>query len=94
MNVIQKKVLVSGQVQGVGFRYSTIKQAQQLGLIGGYVKNLNDGRVEAVFQGPADRVEALITWCHSGPSGASVDRVDVTNEAVSKHWDTIEIEYI
>jgi acylphosphatase len=62
-------------VQGVFFRYETRERARGRGL-GGWVRNLPDGRVEAVFEGPADAVEAMVEWCRSGPRGASVTDVE------------------
>lgn len=69
--------LISGQVQGVGYRYSTKVQAQALGLVG-WVRNLPDGRVEAMIQGDAAKVEAMIQWLHQGPPAAWVDAVVIT----------------
>jgi acylphosphatase len=54
-------------------------RARSLGL-GGRVQNRRDGAVEAVFEGPRDRVESTVEWCRRGPSGAEVDRVEVTDE--------------
>jgi acylphosphatase len=65
-------VYVSGQVQGVFFRDSTQEIAEQLGLTG-WVKNLPDGRVEALFEGPSERVREMIRWCEQGPPHAKVD---------------------
>jgi len=67
-------VWVSGQVQGVGYRYATQQQASGLGLTG-WVRNLPDGRVEAVFEGPPDLVAQMVAWCEQGPDTAQVDRV-------------------
>jgi acylphosphatase len=67
-------VLVSGRVQGVGFRFATCDTATRLGL-GGWVRNLSDGRVEAVFEGPAAEVAQAVAWCRRGPAGASVSNV-------------------
>lgn len=69
-------VLISGKVQGVGYRYSTFHQAHHLG-IRGWVKNLLDGRVEAVFEGSPQAVQAMLRWCHNGPLGAVVNDVAV-----------------
>jgi acylphosphatase len=66
-------------VQGVGFRYSTQAYATRAGL-GGWVRNLADGRVEAVFEGPRPAVERLVGWCCSGPRGATVREVETTWE--------------
>ena len=70
------RLLVSGRVQGVGFRDSTRQVAEQLHL-GGWVRNLGDGRVEAVFEGPAAEVARVVAWCEGGPPGARVSRVQV-----------------
>jgi acylphosphatase len=69
-------VYVSGDVQGVFFRDSTRQKAQQLGLAG-WVKNLPDGRVEALFEGPSQKVREMLRWCEQGPPHAAVENVDV-----------------
>jgi acylphosphatase len=74
------RVVVSGGVQGVGFRWSTREEATLRGLAG-YVRNLPDGRVEAVFEGPAEAVEGMIGWCRSGPRWAAVSGVEVREES-------------
>jgi len=68
-------VFVSGRVQGVFYRATTREQARERG-VDGWVRNLDDGRVEAVFEGPADAVEAMVEWCHEGSSRAHVDDVE------------------
>jgi acylphosphatase len=68
-------VRISGQVQGVFFRDSTRQKAEELGLAG-WVMNLPDGRVEAVFEGPSERVREMVRWCEEGPRNASVEDVD------------------
>lgn len=70
---------MSGVVQGVGFRYSTAHEAQRLGL-GGYVRNLFDGRVEFEAEGEADAVDRLVAWAHRGPRSASVDGVETSEQ--------------
>ncbi|MDO4242394.1 MAG: acylphosphatase [Actinomyces sp.] len=70
--------LVSGTVQGVGFRFHCAYTAQDLGLVG-QVRNLPDGDVEVMAQGPAPKVTRLLTWLHHGPRWASVSRVTVTD---------------
>ena len=72
-------VFVSGTVQGVYFRATTRDTAREHD-VDGWVRNLDDGRVEAVFEGPEDAVEALITFCHEGSSAARVEDIDVTYE--------------
>lgn len=68
-------VFVSGNVQGVFYRATTREKAQELG-VDGWVMNLEDGRVEAVFEGPPDAVEAMIEWCHTGSPQADVEGVE------------------
>ncbi len=72
-------VFVSGTVQGVGYRFTTVEQANQLG-ISGWVRNLPDDRVEAVFEGTPAVVEEMIRWCHKGPPAAVVKNVAVEYE--------------
>jgi acylphosphatase len=73
---VRAKVVVSGDVQGVGYRFATVEEANRLGLAG-WVRNLPDGRVELEAQGPRPAVEALVRWCRRGPPSASVSAVDV-----------------
>lgn len=68
------RCLVAGRVQGVGFRAATVAEARRLNL-GGWVKNLADGRVEVVAAGAPDAVQALARWLWQGPPGARVDSV-------------------
>ncbi|GAA0505720.1 acylphosphatase [Halorubrum aquaticum] len=68
---------VSGRVQGVFYRATTRDTARERG-VDGWVRNLDDGRVEAVFEGPESAVEAMVEWCHTGSPAAEVDDVDAT----------------
>jgi acylphosphatase len=77
--VIRRRVVVHGRVQGVFFRDTTRRLAQQHG-VAGWVRNTWDGTVEAVFEGEADAVERLVRFVHEGPRGAQVDRVEVHDE--------------
>lgn len=70
-------VRISGRVQGVWFRASTREEALRRGL-DGWVRNLPDGRVEAVFEGDERALEAMLAWCRIGPPGARVDVVEVS----------------
>lgn len=72
-------VFVSGRVQGVWFRASTRDKAEELSLKG-WVRNLPDGRVEAVFEGDDRAVEEMVEWCRHGPPMARVDTVDIEYE--------------
>jgi acylphosphatase len=73
------RVVISGFVQGVGYRYATRGRAVSLGVTG-WVRNRPDGRVEAVFEGESEHVESMVRWCRRGPSGASVEDVELTWE--------------
>jgi acylphosphatase len=75
---IRARVLVSGEVQGVGFRQATVDEAERLAGLTGTVKNLPDGRVEVVVEGERATVEALVAWCRVGPRHARVSDVQVT----------------
>lgn len=69
------RVLVSGRVQGVAFRWHAVEQARQLG-VDGWIQNLHDGRVEAWVQGKSTAVDAMLAWLARGPSHARVDSVE------------------
>ncbi|MBP2250669.1 acylphosphatase [Halarchaeum solikamskense] len=77
---VRAHVHVTGRVQGVFYRASTRDAARERG-VDGWVRNLDDGRVEAVFEGAEDAVEAMVEWCETGSPAASVEGVDVTSEA-------------
>jgi len=85
-----RRALVSGRVQGVGFRYFVAGEARRLGLAG-FVRNLRDGRVEAVFAGDAAQVEALLDACRRGPPGSRVDGVEVGDADAAGLPETLEI---
>jgi acylphosphatase len=70
------RILITGLVQGVFFRREITDHARRLG-ISGWVKNLQDGRVEALAEGEKGRLDELIRFCHVGPRGAIVRRVEV-----------------
>jgi acylphosphatase len=76
---VRAHVWISGRVQGVFFRAHTKELADELGLTG-WVRNLPDGRVEAVFEGEEDAVKEAIEWCKRGPPLASVEKVEVRYE--------------
>lgn len=77
--MIRNRVLVSGRVQGVFFRDTLRRLAEQHGVTG-WVRNLPDGRVEAVLEGPVENVDRLVEWAHHGPRLAVVDHVEVQTE--------------
>jgi acylphosphatase len=73
---IRIHILVSGKVQGVFFRSSTKDKADDLG-ISGWIRNLIDGRVEAVFEGEKEDVDKMVEWCRKGPENARVTGIEV-----------------
>jgi acylphosphatase len=73
---VARRVVVHGRVQGVFFRETTRRRAYRAG-VAGWVRNNDDGTVEAVFEGEPDDVEVMVHFAEIGPSGAYVDRVDV-----------------
>ncbi|MFC7076261.1 acylphosphatase [Haloarcula halophila] len=79
MSRTRAHVFVSGRVQGVYYRATTRDTAREQG-VDGWVKNLDDGRVEAVFEGNEEVVEAMIDFCHEGSKRADVTDVEVTYE--------------
>jgi acylphosphatase len=80
-----KHVLISGRVQGVGFRYSMAEEAERLGATG-WVRNRRDGTVEALIDGPPPAVEALLAWARRGPPSARVTdvRISETDESFER----------
>ncbi|MFC7165541.1 acylphosphatase [Halospeciosus flavus] len=76
---VRAHVFVSGTVQGVYYRANTRDAARERG-VDGWVRNLDDGRVEAVFEGPAAAVESMVEWCHTGSPAADVADVTVEYE--------------
>ncbi|TYL39325.1 acylphosphatase [Natronococcus pandeyae] len=84
-------VFVSGKVQGVYYRATTRDTAREAG-VDGWVKNLEDGRVEAVFEGPEDAVESMVEFCHEGSPAADVEDVAVEYEEPQGE-DGFEIQY-
>ena len=85
-------VLVSGRVQGVFFRTETKHKADRYG-VKGWVGNLPDGRVEAVFEGEEEAVKTLIEFCKRGPPDARVTNVDLTWESYTGEFDGFKIKY-
>lgn len=85
-------VYISGKVQGVFFRAYTRDKARELGLKG-WVRNLSDGRVEAVFEGAREKVEEMLRWCHRGSPYARVSSVEVHWEPPSGRYGSFEVRY-
>ncbi len=80
MDVVRRRVVVRGRVQGVWFRESARRRAEELG-VSGWVRNTTDGTVEAELEGAADDVAVLVSWLGLGPPQARVDSVDVEEQA-------------
>ncbi len=85
-------VSISGRVQGVWFRANTKQKAEQLG-IKGWVRNTDDGFVEAVFQGDENQVRKMINWCRHGPPLAKVEKVDVIKKQSKDVFEDFSIKY-
>jgi acylphosphatase len=77
ISIRRVQVIISGEVQGVAFRANCQHQADSLGVTG-WVRNLWDGSVEALFEGSPKSVEAMLRWCHQGPPFAVITGVEVT----------------
>ena len=90
MDETQAHAFISGRVQGVSFRYYTYHEALKLGL-SGWVRNLRDGRVEAVFAGEREAVEKILDWCKEGPPAARVDDVDAVMEDRTEDLDGFHV---
>jgi len=91
-NNTQIKVVVTGRVQGVFFRAETKRTADQLG-IKGYVKNLANGSVEAVFYGNKKIVTQMVQWCHKGPTASIVEDVATQEQVATSNFTAFEIRY-
>ena len=78
-DTIRRRVVVHGRVQGVFFRDTTEREARGRG-VGGWVRNRDDGAVEAVFEGSPEDVGALVEFCESGPRGAEVEHIETSEE--------------
>jgi acylphosphatase len=89
---IRAHVVISGIVQGVFYRASTKEMAVQLGLKG-WVRNTNDGRVEAEFEGEETSVKEMISWCHRGPKNAEVSDVTVDYKKFLGEFEEFCIKY-
>jgi acylphosphatase len=89
---VRAHVIVSGRVQGVYFRYATREEAAMRG-IKGWVRNLPDGRVEAVFEGEKEIVDQMIDFCQYGPANAKVASVEITWEEYTGEFKDFFIRY-
>lgn len=92
MTATRAMVRISGRVQGVSFRYFTQRTARALGLTG-WVRNLPDGTVEALFEGERERIEQALAACRQGPSAAEVDELSVEWDAMAKEFIDFTVRY-
>ena len=92
MAKMRVRVWIKGRVQGVFFRAYTRDAAVGEGVTG-WVRNLPDGRVEAVFEGDADKVRRMVAWCHEGSPLGRVDHVESKEEVYQGNFDRFEITY-
>ncbi len=92
MAKIRKRVLISGIVQGVAFRHYTRGVARKAGVYG-WVRNLPDGRVEAVFEGEQTDVQTVMNWCQLGPPGGQVESVQAFTEQYRGEFFDFEIAF-
>ncbi|WP_138430590.1 acylphosphatase [Fodinibius saliphilus] len=88
----QAHVFIEGRVQGVGFRHFAQVNAEEVGVFG-WVKNLPDGRVEAVFAGPIDHIREMLNRCEQGPGASRVDNIDVSLEEATDEYEGFEVRY-
>ncbi len=86
------RIIVKGRVQGVYYRYNARLTAQALGL-SGWARNLPDGSVEILCEGPSDQIRALSEWCRIGPRGAFVEEVATRAEEYTGEFSSFEIRY-
>jgi acylphosphatase len=87
---VRAHVRLAGHVQGVGFRYATADEAERRRLAG-WVRNLDSGGVEAVFEGPRSAVEDMLRWCQRGPSGAWVRDLNVAWDEPLENFSSFDI---
>ncbi|MCD6550286.1 acylphosphatase [bacterium] len=92
MSKTRVHIFVSGLVQGVFFRYFTKKTADKLNLKG-WVKNLDDGRVEILAEGDEERIEELIRWTQKGSPASKVENVEIKYEDYKGEFGSFEIRY-
>ena len=85
-------ILVTGKVQGVFFRQATRVAAIKYNVTG-WVKNLDDGRVEILIEGEDKSVDSVMAWCNYGPANSRVDNIEVTNEDYSGNFESFEVRY-
>ena len=86
------RIIVTGKVQGVFFR-QTLKVKAKKNEIFGWVKNLQDGRVETILEGNEENIRILVEWAHSGPANAIVENVEIHNEKFDDEFRKFDVLY-
>ena len=89
---VRAHVIISGRVQGVFFRAETQQAARRLG-VAGWVRNLPDGTVEAVFEGSRGQVDAMLDWCRQGPPTARVDDLQIREQPATGEFAGFDVRY-
>jgi acylphosphatase len=89
--MIHLDIIISGRVQGVGFRYSALNQAKALG-IKGFVKNMHDGSVYMEIEGDKLATDLMVEWCRMGPGTGSVSKIHIT-ESQAKEFKDFTLKY-
>ena len=89
---VRARAIISGRVQGVFFRVETKRAADRIG-VSGWVRNLRDGTVEAVFEGEQNRVEDVFEWCREGPPNAYVVNVEIFRDDYTGEYQGFDITY-
>ena len=90
--MIRVNLTISGDVQGVFFRAHAQEKAEELGVTG-WVANESDGTVSVVAEGPENKINDLVDWCHGGPSTAQVDKVKVEQAPYAGEFEDFNIRY-
>ena len=92
MTKLRVHLFVTGKVQGVFFRQALKVKAKQNNVLG-WVRNLKDGRVEAVLEGEDEYVSSLVEWCHAGPANARVEDIEIINEKFKDEFSKFDVLY-
>ncbi|MER5175578.1 MAG: acylphosphatase [Candidatus Nitrosocosmicus sp.] len=90
MEYFRIHIFITGKVQGVYFRQNTVYKAQELYILG-WIRNLIDGRVEAVFEGEKVNINKLLDWCRDGPKDAIVRNIEIVNEQYKNEFSNFQI---
>jgi len=86
------RILIKGKVQGVFFRQA-LKVSAKRNHLSGWVRNLDDGRVETVIEGEDENVSAVVEWCHGGPANARVEDIEIHNEKYVGEFSKFDVLY-